>query len=94
VLHNRESEARAAHVPRTGAVDAVEALEQSLQVLCRNSVAIVAHKDLVARSRLVSDGNSSTITTELDPVIDQVREHLLEPSRIGKHGHFRCDVVA
>src|SRR5215510_7762945 len=50
VLHNRESETGAAHISRPGAVDAVETLEHSLQVLGRNPIAVVTHQDHVARA--------------------------------------------
>src|SRR5690242_19759375 len=52
VFHDREAEARAARVARTGTVDAVKALENARQVAARDPDAGVGHRQ--ARAAVAS----------------------------------------
>ena len=94
VLHDGQSKAGAAHIPRPGAVDPIKALEQPLQMLCWNAVAVVLHQNLVARSRLMRNRHCAILAAEFDAIVDQVGEHTLEPAHVGVHRHIRRNVVA
>src|SRR5215213_1653806 len=89
VFHDREAEAGAAHVSRARTINAIKAFEQSLQVLRRNTVAVVLNEDSVACSRLMRDRDRAMLATELDRVFNQVREHLFEPARVCVDHHSR-----
>lgn len=50
MLHYGKPQTGASHVSRAGAVDTIKPLEEPLEVLGGNAVAVVVDKDLVARS--------------------------------------------
>src|SRR5215207_1696389 len=68
MLHNREPETCAAHISRTRTVDSIETLEQSLEMLRRDSITVVVNQNLVTRTHLVRDRDCAVLTTELNSV--------------------------
>ena len=93
MLNDREPQTRATHVSRPRSIDPVKALKETLEMLRRNSIAVVMHEDLVARAAFVRDGDSAILPTELDAVVDQVREDLLEATHICKNNRISRYVV-
>src|SRR6185437_493020 len=84
VLDDRETEARPAHVARTSAVDAVEALEQARQVArldARAGVGDLHAQRVLHPLRAQPDARAGAAV--LDGVVEQVGEHLLEPLAVG-----------
>ena len=50
MLYDRESKSGATHISGSGSVNSIKPLEETLQMLGRNSVAIVMDEDPIARS--------------------------------------------
>ena len=89
MLHDREAEPGAAHLPRAPRVDAVESLEQASEVLLLDAAAVVldaqAHAWNGAFARLGAQGHRGALGAVLHGVVDEVGEHLLERAAIGLH---------
>ena len=73
VAHDGQAQSRAAGLARPARVDAVEALEDPLEVLGRDADALVADGDLARRGRSTSPSSSvrsrraSSMTVTLPP---------------------------
>src|SRR5262245_23643997 len=93
MLHYRQAQAGASHITGTGPVNAVETLEKPLEMLSRNTVAVILNQDLVTRAGLVPNGHRTTLATELDPVVNQVCQHLFEPTRIRVDHYLGIDLI-
>ena len=62
-------------------------------MLSRNSVASVFNNYFVSFTVCVFDSDAATLSIELDGVVDQVRKHLLQATRIGVHGYGSRDFI-
>src|SRR5205085_9939825 len=90
VLDDRQPEARASELPRASAVDAVEALRQSRDVLLGDADAVVTNGDLDRRraravDRPSDDADAASLSTVLDRVVDEVDQHLLETIAVAEN---------
>ena len=86
VLHDRETEARAARLAAAGLVDAVKPLEKPRQVLGGDAAALIAHGDRHApRHRRVGrrgDPHRPARLARLDRVVNEIDHRLLDQRRV------------
>ena len=83
MANNRQSETRSSRLPASGAVDAVEALGDSVEVTRRDANTLVGHLDLEHfpdHSR--GQPNRASIVAVLHRIVEEVDEDLLEPGRV------------
>ena len=85
---DREAEAGPAHFPRSRFVNAVEPIENLVEVLFRNADAAVLN--LNQRGAVVSlngERNMSAIRCVLNRVIDQIQKQLSQPASVSHNRH-------
>jgi hypothetical protein len=93
MLDYRQPETRATQLPRAGSVNPIKALKQAFPVMRWYSISCVLHEDSTTRTVLTFYRDRAGFPVELDCVIDEVGQHLLESTRIGKNGCFGSDFV-
>src|SRR2546427_47133 len=93
MLDDGQPQARPSQFSGTSAIHAIKSLEEPLQMLRRYSFASILNEYSIPRSILMSDNYATAFSVELNCVVDKVRQHLLEPTRVGKDFDSSVDFV-
>jgi hypothetical protein len=83
VLDYGQAQPSATQISGAGSIYTVEAFEESLQMLGRNSFTSVLDQNVVARAAVRSDRYLALFSIKLDAILDEICQHLFEPSGIG-----------
>src|SRR5262245_39407869 len=89
MFNNGQAEARAANLACPAPIRTVEPFEDPRLMFGKDALARIGNTDnpsSVGFFKLYSYRSAGPI--ELDPIIYQIREHLLQSGRVRKHGRF------
>ena len=108
VLYNCQSQSGPAHLSRARAIHPIKSFKQPLKMLRRNAFTRVLDDDLISppgvplslicslsirRALFKPDSDQPVIAIKLNPILNQVRQHLFQAPGVSKNHGFASDRV-